>query len=233
MKRVALSDKCNTAYHLVKDGMNPLAAWNQMIEQLYDNKDIYGSDFNEDESKILIGTNMTGIYNVGELNIADTSVTMLTKSSKDACFAVRYIPGTNFYMYSTDNGGDENSHLYLAGKNDTIVKDVTPWPNSANSFAGWSDDKKAMYISSNKRNVKYFDLWKMDVATWNPTLIYQNDSSYDVSLISHTERFLVLTKSITTDKNELFIYDRTNKILNPPTNLPSQGSPGHPSGSKP
>ena len=32
------------------------------IEQLYNNVDIYGADFNQDETKILIGTNKSGIY---------------------------------------------------------------------------------------------------------------------------------------------------------------------------
>ncbi|MEJ7676729.1 MAG: hypothetical protein WKG06_02390 [Segetibacter sp.] len=33
---------------------------------------------------------------------------------------------------------------------------------------GWSDDKKSMYVSSNKRNSKFFDLWKLDTARWEP-----------------------------------------------------------------
>ncbi len=181
------------------------------IEQLYDNVDIYSSDFNQDETKILIGTNKSGIYNVGQMTLKDTSVSMLTNSTNDAIFAEKYVVGTDQFIYSADKGGDENSHLYVKSVNDTIVKDITPWPNSANTFLGWSKEKKFIYISSNKRNVKYFDLIKIEVGSWIPTMIYQNDEGYEISLISASERYIALSKTITTDKNELYIYDNTSK----------------------
>jgi len=181
------------------------------IEQLYDNVDIYGSDFNQDETKILIGTNKSGIYNVGEMALSDTSVSMLTNSTNDAFYAEKYVVGTDQFIYSADKGGDENSHLYVKSIKDTIVKDITPWPNSANTFLGWSNDKKSIYISSNKRDVKYFDLMKIEVGNWTPTLLYENNEGFEISLISASERYMALSKSITTDKNELYIYDNTSK----------------------
>ena len=181
------------------------------IEQLYDNVDIYGSDFNKDETKILIGTNKSGIYNIGEMTLSDTSISMLTSSPNDAFFAVNYISGTDQFIYSADKGGDENSHLYVKATNDTLIKDITPWPNSANSFLGWSKDKKSMYISSNKRDVKYFDLMKIEVGSWTPTMLFENNEGFEISLISESERYITMSKSITTDKNELYIYDYTTK----------------------
>jgi dipeptidyl aminopeptidase/acylaminoacyl peptidase len=181
------------------------------IEQLYDNVDIYGADFNQDETKILIGTNKSGIYNVGEMTLSDTSVSMLTNSTNDAFFAEKYVTDTDQFIYSSDKGGDENVHLYVKSAKDTIVKDITPWPNSANTFLGWSNDKKSIYVSSNKRDVKYFDLMKIEVGSWTPTMIFQNDEGYEISLISASERYVSLSKSITTDKNELYIYDTTSK----------------------
>ncbi|MEP7256453.1 MAG: prolyl oligopeptidase family serine peptidase, partial [Ferruginibacter sp.] len=78
---------------------------------------------------------------------------------------------------------------------------------------GWSADKKSMYISSNKRNPKYFDIWKADTATWNFTMFFQNDSGYDANDISKSERYVALSKSITTDKNELYLFDRSGKTM--------------------
>lgn len=183
------------------------------IEQLYDNLAIGASGFNSDESKILVSNNSTGIFNVYELNIADTLMSPLTASTKESFFAEQYLPGSDRFIYSADEGGNENSHLYLKGKKDTVTKDLTPWPGSTNSFAGWSDDKKSMFVSSNKRNPQFFDLWKMDTITWTANLFYQNDSGLDVSGVSKSERFISLSKNITTDKNELFLYDRTDKTM--------------------
>jgi len=181
------------------------------VEQLYENIAVYNAGFNADETKILVGNNSTGIYNVYELNISDTVSKPLTTSVNESFFAVNYLPGSSSFLYSADKGGDENSHIYLMSESDTIAQDLTPWPNSANSFAGWSADKKSMYVSSNMREVQFFDLWKLDTASWKPTLIYQNDSGLDASAISKSERYIALTNSMTADKNELYLYDSKNK----------------------
>jgi len=183
------------------------------IEQLYENLSVYGSGFNADETKILIGTNSTGIYNVYELNIADTLAKALTSSTKESFFAVSYLPQSSKFIYSADKGGDENSHLYLKSQSDTTVIDLTPWPKSTNSFFGWSANKKSMYFISNNRNPQFFDLWKSDTATWKPVMIYQNDSGLDPGGISNSERYIALTKSITSDKNELYLFDTSNKKI--------------------
>lgn len=181
------------------------------IEQLYNTVDIFGADFNADETKVLIGTNKSGIYNVGELSLSDTSITMLTQSDKDSYWASGYVPGTNQFLYDADQGGDENAHLYVQTLGDTVAKDITPWPGSANSFYGWSLDEQSAYISSNKRDARFFDLYKLNMTTFENELIYPNDSSLDVSGLSYSERYLALSKTITTDKNELYLYDRETK----------------------
>jgi len=183
------------------------------IEQLYNNLAVGAAGFNADETKILVDNNSTGIFNVYELNIGDTAMQPLTASTKESFFAVDYLPGTDKFIFTHDQGGDENNHLYLMRKGDTAAKDLTPWANSTNNFAGWSDDKKAMYVSSNKRDQKFFDIWKLDTATWNATMLYQNDSGFDANGMSKSERFIALNKSITTDKNDLYLYDRNTKAM--------------------
>eukprot|EP01035_Chromulina_nebulosa_P012073 gene12073-16104_t len=122
------------------------------IEQLYNNKSISGAAFNADESKILVDANISGIINLYELGIADTAMKPLTHSVKESLFAVDYLPGTNKFLFSADQGGNENSHIYLQSPGDTSAKDITPWPNSANSMYGWNANKTAMYVSSNRRD---------------------------------------------------------------------------------
>lgn len=181
------------------------------LEDLYNTKSISASGFNKDETKILINNNTTGIYNAYELIISDTSSIALTKSTKESIFTVDYLPGSTKFIYSADQGGNENSHLFLMDRKGNAPKDITPWANSANSFFGWSRDKQSIYINSNKRDVKYFDLLKLDTLTWKPTVLYQTDSDLSPSLISKSERYIALNKSITTDKNDMYLYDRKTK----------------------
>ena len=180
-------------------------------EQLYNNISIGGAAYNTDETRILVNSNVSGIYNLYELNIGDTLQQPLTHSLKESFFAIGYLPGTNKYLYSADRGGDENSHLYLQAPGDTAAKDLTPWQGSTNNMYGWSQDKRSMYVLSNRRNPKYFDLWKGDTTAWGFALFYQNDSGYSPGPVSRSERYIALTKEITTDKNELYLHDRTNK----------------------
>jgi dipeptidyl aminopeptidase/acylaminoacyl peptidase len=137
----------------------------------------------------------------------------LTRSTKESFYAIDYLPGTSKYLYSADQGGNENAHIYLQSPGDTAAKDITPWMGSANSMFGWSADKKSIYISSNRRDPKYFDIWKADTVTWNFTIFFQNDSGYEANDISKSERYITLTKAITTDKNELHLFDRNTKTM--------------------
>ena len=180
-------------------------------QQLYNNESVSGIAFNADESKILLNSNRTGIQNLYALTIADTSIQPLTHSAKESLYGIDYLPGTNSYLYSSDQGGNENDHIFLQSIDNSAPKDLTQWPGSKNSVHGWSEDKKSIFIESNRRDPKYFDLWKADTSGWDFKLFYQNDSSYSVGRISKDERYIALTKDITTDKNELYLFDRTNK----------------------
>lgn len=182
-------------------------------EQLYNNENINGIAFNKDETKLLINSDQTGIQNLYLLNISDTAMQPLTHSVKESFYGIDYLPGTNSYLYSSDKGGNENNHIFLQQAGDTAVRDLTPWPGTKNSAQDWSTDKKAMFIQSNRRNPKYFDVWKADTTNWDFKLFYQNDSGYDVGAISRGERYIALAKSITSDKNELYLFDRTKNDL--------------------
>lgn len=205
---IALLAGCNNNNPAVRKEVKQYSA-----EQLFNNKSIGGAAFNDDETKILADANNTGINNLYELSIADTLMKPLTRSTKESFYAIDYLPGSGKYLYSADQGGNENSHIYLQSPGDTGAKDITPWTGSANRMFGWSADKKSIFISSNKRDPKYFDIWKADTATWDFTMYFQNDSGYEANDISKSERYMTLNRSITTDKNELYLFDRNAKTM--------------------
>lgn len=181
------------------------------VTDFFDTKSVRGSGFNADETKVLVTSNATGIFNAFEVTIADTATTALTNSTKESVFSEDYIKGSSNFIYSSDQGGNENSHLYLVNQKTKATKDLTPWENSSNSFLGWSLDKKNLYVQSNKRDPRYFDIYKLDTVSWKDNLLYKNDSGLSASGISPSERYLTLTKEITTDKNELYLYDLKTK----------------------
>lgn len=182
------------------------------IEQFYKTKNIGGGTFNKDETKIAVDNNETGIYNVYEINLADTGMKPVTHSTKESLFVNDYVAGTDNIIYSADQGGNENDHLYLLKAGDS-AKDLTPGKKEKAQFFGWNKAKTILYYQSNKRDPRFFDIYKMDTATWTSSMIYKNDSGLNVNAISYNEQYLLLTKTITTDANEMYLYDAASKQM--------------------
>ena len=182
------------------------------IEQFYKNLKIYGGSFSYDETKLLVTSNETGIFNLFSIPVDGSEHEQLTNSTVESIFAISYFPEDGRILYAADKGGNEISHIYLL-ETDGTAKDLTPWEEAKSEFFGWARDKKSFFFSSNKRNPKFFDLYEIDIDTFNPSLIYQNDEGLNVSSISKNKQYFVLTKSITTSNNEMYLYNRESKEL--------------------
>jgi len=176
------------------------------IAQFYENTSIYGGSFSPDENKLLVTSNETGIYNVYALPVDGSPMQQITNSTEESVFAISYFPDDERILYSADKGGNEISHIYLL-KEDQTAEDLTPDENAKSNFMGWARDKKSFFYISNKRNPQFFDLYEMDIATFTPKLFYQNNEGLDVGAISKDKKYLALTKSITTNNNEMFLYN--------------------------
>ena len=182
------------------------------IDQFYQNNRIGGGAFSDDETKLLVSSDESGIFNVYEIDIASGKKTQKTFSEKESFFAIDYLPGTNHILYSADKGGNEINHIYLMYE-DGKISDLTPGENEKASFAGWSKDKKSMYYISNKRNPKFFDFYKMKVDTWKSEMLYQNDNGINISDMSEDESWFSFSQTITTSENKLFLTNRIDKSM--------------------
>ncbi|MDO8548780.1 MAG: alpha/beta fold hydrolase [Ignavibacteria bacterium] len=182
------------------------------IEDFYKNKQISGGSFSPDESRLLVTSNESGIYNVYEISIADGKQHQVTNSTVESFFAVDYVPSTGDIIYNADKGGNEIDHFYLLTK-DGSVKDLTPDSLEKAIFSDWSLDKNSFFYLSNKRDPKFFDLYKMAVGTWKSKMIYRNDKGLDVNAISWDEKNLALSQNITTSENKLYLYNISTKEM--------------------
>lgn len=176
------------------------------IEDFFDNVSISGGYFSTDEEKIIFSTNQSGIFNVYEANIQTGKINQLTASNKESFFVRAYVPNSNDFIYSADNGGNEINHLFLKKEDDTVI-DLTPSENEKSVFYKWSNDNQFLYYLSNKRDSRYFDLYKMKIGQWIPEIIYKNEDNFSLSDISNDEKYLLLSKSITTSENKFYLFD--------------------------
>ncbi len=182
------------------------------IEQFYKNKNIYGGQFSFDETKLLVTSNETDIYNVWALPVDGSTPVQLTNSTDESFFAVSYFPEDERFIFSHDQGGDENDHLYLNEMDGTIT-DLTPWEGSKSSFYGWARDFKSFFMISNKRDPSSFDLYEVSMDGFEPVLIFENTEAMDIGDISENKKYIALIKSITTSNSEMYIYNTETKEL--------------------
>jgi dipeptidyl aminopeptidase/acylaminoacyl peptidase len=185
------------------------------IEQFYKTVNIGGGSFSFDEKNLLISSNQTGIYNVFSMPVDSGKINPLTKSQKESNFAISWFPTDNRFLYTADQGGNEINHIYVSDTSGKSI-DITPWEKVKSSFFGWSHDKKSMFIISNKRDSRFFDLYEMTISGFKPKLIYENKEGMDAAALSDNKQFLMLNKSITTNNNELYLCDlksNTKKLI--------------------
>ncbi|MFO7932818.1 MAG: S9 family peptidase [Bacteroidales bacterium] len=176
------------------------------IEQFFDNLSIVGGSFSADETRLLVTSNQTGIYNVFALYVDGSGEEQLTFSEKESMFAISYFPEDDRFLYSSDQGGNEISHIYLQDQQGNVT-DLTPWEGAVSNFRGWARDRKSFFFASNGRDARYFDLYEMDLETLEPVMIYENQENLSPSLISHNRRYLILTRPTSTSNNEMYLKD--------------------------
>jgi dipeptidyl aminopeptidase/acylaminoacyl peptidase len=182
------------------------------IEQFYQNVSYYGWAFSPDESKLLVGNNSTGVFNAYEIDLASGTETALTQSDSNSIWAVSYFPEDERILYQSDNDGDEIDHIYVR-QTDGTVEDLTPVEGAKANFMKWQRDNKSFLFTSNQREPRFFDLYEMDLETFSPGMLYQNDMGLDISAVSVDKRYLALVKNITTSKSEMHLFDRETDEL--------------------
>ena len=178
------------------------------IQDLFDNISISGGYFSSSEESLIYSSNETGIYNIYEVDITSGSTEQLTFSDQESLFVSSYVPNSTDFIYSADKGGNEINHLYLQRRGGETI-DITPGENEKSIFYQWSQDNTALYYLSNKRDSRYFDLYKMEIDTWEPTLVYKNTENLSIADISNNEQYLLLSQSVTTSENKFYFVDLT------------------------
>ncbi|ULQ55754.1 prolyl oligopeptidase family serine peptidase [Flavihumibacter rivuli] len=176
------------------------------IEQFYKTVSYGGASFHKDEQKIILNHNGTGIFNLYSIDLSTKAIQPLTQSAKESFFSLGYLPGSNDFLYTADQGGNENSHIYLQSA-DGKIKDLTPGEKEKADFNGWNREGTTFYYSSNVRDPRMFDVYKMDRSNWQPVLLYKNEKALTPGDLSPNEQYLALSQPITTDKSELYLAD--------------------------
>ena len=175
------------------------------IETLMSNNRSSGGYFSKDAKKLIYSSDKSGIFNIYEVDLETKLEKQITYSKEESFFARGYSPITGEIIYSADIGGNENSHIYIIRDGNSI--DLTPGENTKASFFGWTNNESEMYVISNSRDPRFFDLYKIDIETLSSEMVYKNDSGYNLNSISNNDNYLVLSLSLSRREQKLFLYN--------------------------
>ena len=181
------------------------------IDQFYKNTNIWGGSFSPDESKLLVSSNESGIYNVYEIDLASGEKSAVTKSEDESYFAQTYFPEDERVIYTYDKGGNENYGLYIS--KDGASEMLLAGDSVRNFFWRFNRDYKSLIYGSNRRNQQFFDLYelpldKLDSPIESSTLLYQNDEGIDAAGVSDNRRYIALTQALTSADGKMYLLDR-------------------------
>lgn len=182
------------------------------IEQFLNTKKYSGGAFSFNEEKILFSSNESGIFNVYSIPVCGGSQTQLTNSTDHSFILISGFPTDDRFLYASDGLGNELDHIFLRDL-DGSVRDLTPWSNAKSRFYRWSKDQKSFFFLSNHRDPKFMDLYEMNIETFLPTILYQNQNGLNFCAISADKRYVALTKTISANNSEFYLSDLSTNAL--------------------
>src|SRR5690606_1204410 len=194
-----------------KDENNEIAEVKQYtIEQFMSNKKASANGFSSDDSKVLVTSNRSGIYNMYNVAAEGGELKPITQSDSASIYGISYFPDDDRILFRMDGNGDEIFKIFV--KDSSGIKRLTPEKNVRALFQGWAKDGKSFYYSSNERSPQAMDIYEMDIATFKPKLIYNNTENMDFGDISEDKNYILVTKEINTNDNDLYLLNtKTNQ----------------------
>jgi dipeptidyl aminopeptidase/acylaminoacyl peptidase len=185
------------------------------IEQFMDTTEISGASFSADETRILFSSDRTGIFNAFTVAVAGGQPTPVTRSTVESTFVVSFFPRDDRILFTHDQGGNENNHLYVI--RDGQEHDLTPGKTLKAQFLKWTRDGSAFYILTNERDPKFFDLYRIAADGYARTLIYKDEVGYQAGDVSDDGRWIAFSRPRTMSDSDIFLWDATKRTMTPIT----------------
>lgn len=127
-----------------------------------------------------------------------------TETTRD--IASYFWKGDDWLVYSKDSAGNENFHLYAVRTDGTGLRELTPFPGARASVL---DDLPThptdILITLNRRNARFFDVYRLNVTTGELTMALENPGQYTRFLTDHAGRIRI---AIATDGVNNTIFHR-------------------------
>ena len=102
-----------------------------------------------------------------------------------------------YVWFFNDLNGDEDYHLFAASAETGEIRDLTPFDKvSATLLCVSRDLPDRVVVGLNDRDPKWHDVWSVDLATGERTLLFENGHGYGTFKVDHQGRLRLATRSV-------------------------------------
>lgn len=175
-------------------------------ETLYETITYTRASFSHDETRILLSSDQTGVFNVYSLNLADGRLEPMTRSARHSMFAIGWFPHDDRALYSADQDGNELTHIFVREITGKTV-DLTPGKKTKAEFLRWSGDRRFFYIATNERDPKHFDVYRYSEKDYTRERIFENKEAWSVADISRDGRWIALDRIRNNVDSDIYLWD--------------------------
>jgi dipeptidyl aminopeptidase/acylaminoacyl peptidase len=143
---------------------------------LFDNPTFFGAKLSPDGQWISWLAPVDGVLNVWMAPAAEIKAGgPVTRTKGRPINWQDWSADGRFLMFLNDETGDENRHLFVVDPKTLAVRDLTPLANISVQLSLWSLDAPGdIVVKINDRDVRWHDLYRIDLATGKRTLIWEN-----------------------------------------------------------
>jgi dipeptidyl aminopeptidase/acylaminoacyl peptidase len=137
---------------------------------------------------------------VGKLDQAKAVTSDTTRPIRQYAWAYT----SKHVLYLQDIGGDENFHLFRVDIADGKATDLTPYKGARAQILGASPRQPTtLMVSTNDRDAKVFDVYKVDLLTGKRTLAAQNNDGFSGFELDHDLAVRIAVKKLPDGSTQL------------------------------
>jgi dipeptidyl aminopeptidase/acylaminoacyl peptidase len=182
------------------------------VEQFLDTTQLEGGSFSPDKSKILLSSDKAGVDNAFAIFADGSGSVQLTDSKADSVQVQGYFPQDERFLYLADQGGNELDHLYVR-ELDGSHTDLTPGTAHQARFLGWAHDGRSLFVGTNERDSRYFDIYEIDTKGYNRKLIYKDEKGYEFHELSPDKRTIAFVRTNKRQDTDILLFDRHSATM--------------------
>lgn len=146
-------------------------------ENLFGNPDKASARISPDGARLAWLAPVDGVLNVWVAPIGDLEAAKpVTKDTKRGIRSYFWAYTNEHILYTQDNAGDENWHVYCVSLEDDDIRDLTPLEKVRAEIDSVSDRfPTEIIVGLNDRDEQFHDLYKLDITSGERKLIQKNE----------------------------------------------------------